>query len=155
MLQEPVLTLSQHSFIIMLFPVAIFNYPKKVSMDDTISNLEQQIVNQGFLLADMFGVSRIPATFVTDRAGKVQIGYREMPDGPMQAVEALLDTIAREAAGEFVPANGSVDLVDVRGPEDGCHPTRTRRGRRITPSLRSTRITGRARRVSGAFSRVK
>ena len=32
--------------------------------------------------------------------GKVQIGYREMPDGPMKEVEALLDGIVREAVGE-------------------------------------------------------
>jgi uncharacterized protein (DUF302 family) len=31
--------------------------------------------------------------------GPVEIGYRRMPGGEMQEVEALLDTIAREAAG--------------------------------------------------------
>ena len=37
---------------------------------------------------------------LADSAGTVQIGYREMPEGPMQEVEQLLDAIAREAAGE-------------------------------------------------------
>ncbi|MEO0818816.1 MAG: DUF302 domain-containing protein [Pseudomonadota bacterium] len=31
--------------------------------------------------------------------GRVEVGYRRMPDGAMQEVEALLDDIAREAAG--------------------------------------------------------
>ncbi|MCJ7875037.1 DUF302 domain-containing protein [Marinovum sp. 2_MG-2023] len=37
------------------------------------------------------------AMFVTDRDGSVEIGYRTYPDGPMDAVEDLLDTIAQEA----------------------------------------------------------
>lgn len=37
--------------------------------------------------------------FVTDAGGAVRIGYRQMPEGPMKEVEALLDAIAREAAG--------------------------------------------------------
>lgn len=32
-----------------------------------------------------------------DGSGKVQIGYREMPTGPMQEVELLLETITGEA----------------------------------------------------------
>lgn len=45
--------------------------------------------------------------FVTERAadaeenaGRVRIGYRSMPEGPMQRVEELLDEIAREASGQ-------------------------------------------------------
>jgi uncharacterized protein (DUF302 family) len=38
--------------------------------------------------------------FVIDRGGKVQVGYRNMPEGEMQEVQALLDDIAREAAGQ-------------------------------------------------------
>lgn len=34
-----------------------------------------------------------------DRPGVVTVGYRPMPDGPMQEVQALLDNLAREAAG--------------------------------------------------------
>lgn len=36
--------------------------------------------------------------FVIDRDGKVEIGYRNMPDGEMQEVQSFLDNIAREAA---------------------------------------------------------
>lgn len=38
--------------------------------------------------------------FVIDRGGEVQVGYRNMPEGEMQEVQALLDEIAREAAGQ-------------------------------------------------------
>jgi len=37
--------------------------------------------------------------FVAERDGEVTIGYRNFPEGPMQDVQALLDEIAREAAG--------------------------------------------------------
>lgn len=36
---------------------------------------------------------------LADDLGVVRVGFRQMPDGPMQEVEALLDEIAREAAG--------------------------------------------------------
>ena len=35
--------------------------------------------------------------FVMDRDGAVLVGYRNMPDGPMQEVQALLDKIAKSA----------------------------------------------------------
>ncbi len=35
--------------------------------------------------------------FVAERQGRVMVGYRNYPDGPMQEVQALLDEIAREA----------------------------------------------------------
>ncbi|MCX7566132.1 DUF302 domain-containing protein [Sulfitobacter sp. F26169L] len=38
--------------------------------------------------------------FVAERQGRVMIGYRNYPEGPMQEVQALLDDIAREAVGE-------------------------------------------------------
>ncbi|MCV2881894.1 DUF302 domain-containing protein [Actibacterium sp. XHP0104] len=40
--------------------------------------------------------------FVFTRPGSDEtvVGYRTFPDGPMQEVQALLDTIAREAAGQ-------------------------------------------------------
>lgn len=38
--------------------------------------------------------------FVTDKDGAVHVGYRNLPDGPMQEVQALLDGIAKEAIGE-------------------------------------------------------
>jgi len=38
--------------------------------------------------------------FVMQQPGaKVTVGYRTFPDGPMQEVQALLDTIAKSAAG--------------------------------------------------------
>ena len=36
---------------------------------------------------------------LADSPGSLQLGFRQMPDGPMQEVESLLDQIAREAAG--------------------------------------------------------
>lgn len=36
--------------------------------------------------------------FVTDREGVVEIGYRNFPEGEMQIIQELLDTIARTAA---------------------------------------------------------
>ncbi len=35
--------------------------------------------------------------FVMADAGEVKVGYRQMPEGPMQEVEALLDKIAKAA----------------------------------------------------------
>lgn len=40
------------------------------------------------------------AVFVFEREGQVMVGYRTQPEGEMQEVQALLDDIAREAAGE-------------------------------------------------------
>ena len=36
---------------------------------------------------------------LTDSPDEVHVGYRHQPAGPMKEVEALLDAIAREAAG--------------------------------------------------------
>ena len=50
--------------------------------------------------ADPMNIAHCPyGIFVTDRDGEVAVGYRHLPDGPMQEVQALLDAIAREAAG--------------------------------------------------------
>ncbi|MCX7560396.1 DUF302 domain-containing protein [Sulfitobacter sp. F26204] len=38
--------------------------------------------------------------FVAERQGRVMVGYRNYPKGPMQEVQALLDDIAREAVGD-------------------------------------------------------
>ena len=38
--------------------------------------------------------------FVAERQGRVMIGYRNYPEGPMQEVQALLEEITREAIGE-------------------------------------------------------
>ena len=37
------------------------------------------------------------SVFVMDRDGAVTVGYRNMPQGPMQEVQALLDKIATSA----------------------------------------------------------
>lgn len=54
--------------------------------------------------ADPMNIAHCPyGVFVAeagDGGGAIQIGYRTMPEGPMKEVEALLDEIAREAAGE-------------------------------------------------------
>jgi len=50
--------------------------------------------------ADPMNIAHCPyAVFVADQAGEVIVGYRQMPEGAMQEVQALLDDIAREAAG--------------------------------------------------------
>ena len=49
--------------------------------------------------ADFMYIAFCPyAIFVYEREGEVVIGYRNMPEGEMQKVQALLDDIAREAA---------------------------------------------------------
>ncbi|MEP3049553.1 MAG: DUF302 domain-containing protein [Roseibium sp.] len=48
--------------------------------------------------ADPMNIAHCPyGIFVTDKDGKVMIGYRNYPDGPMQEVQSLLDDIAKEA----------------------------------------------------------
>jgi len=48
--------------------------------------------------ADWTNIAHCPyGVFVADTGDGVVIGYREMPEGAMQEVEALLDSIAREA----------------------------------------------------------
>lgn len=48
--------------------------------------------------ADPANIVHCPYTvFVTERDGAVSVGYRTLPEGPMQEVQALLDDIAREA----------------------------------------------------------
>ena len=51
--------------------------------------------------ADPANIAYCPyGVFVTDKDGKVQVGYRNQPEGVMQDVQALLDDIARDAAGQ-------------------------------------------------------
>ena len=50
--------------------------------------------------ADPMNIAHCPyGIFVTDMGGKVEVGYREMPEGPMQEVEDLLEKISQEAVG--------------------------------------------------------
>ena len=47
--------------------------------------------DQGFLLAEMFGVSRIPATFVTDRAGVIRwVGGERQTEEDLKAALAWM-----------------------------------------------------------------
>lgn len=48
--------------------------------------------------ADPANIAHCPyGIFVTDTDGTVEIGYRHFPEGPMQEVQALLDSIVQEA----------------------------------------------------------
>lgn len=48
--------------------------------------------------ADATNIAYCPyGIFVTDKDGEVEIGYRNMPEGEMQKVQALLDEIVQEA----------------------------------------------------------
>ena len=59
------------------------------------------VISRKVMEADPMNVAHCPySIFVIDREGVVQIGYRNMPDGPMQEVQTLLDDIAREAVGQ-------------------------------------------------------
>ncbi|WP_417523297.1 DUF302 domain-containing protein [Marinovum sp.] len=55
-------------------------------------------VSRQVMEADPANIAYCPySIFVTDREGKVEIGYRTYPDGPMDAVEELLAKIVEEA----------------------------------------------------------
>jgi len=59
------------------------------------------VLSRKMMEADPMNIVHCPyGVFVTDRAGQVSVGYRNLPDGPMQEVQTLLDEIAREAAGQ-------------------------------------------------------
>lgn len=59
------------------------------------------VLSRKMMETDPLNIAFCPyGVFVTEAPdGAVQVGYRHMPEGPMQEVEALLDEIAREAAG--------------------------------------------------------
>lgn len=57
------------------------------------------VLSRKVMEADPMNVGYCPyGVFVADDGDGVAIGYRTFPDGPMQEVQALLDSIAREAA---------------------------------------------------------
>lgn len=59
------------------------------------------VISRKVMEADPMNIAHCPySIFVTDREGVVQIGYRNLPEGAMQEVQGLLDSIAREAAGQ-------------------------------------------------------
>ena len=58
------------------------------------------VLSRKVMEADPMNIAHCPySVFVIDREGVVEVGYPNMPEGPMQEVQALLDEIAREAAG--------------------------------------------------------
>lgn len=59
------------------------------------------VLSRKMMEADPMNIAHCPyGIFVTDREGQVSIGYRHLPDGSMQEVQTLLDSIAREAVGD-------------------------------------------------------
>ncbi len=58
------------------------------------------VVSRQVMEADPMNIQHCPyAIFVTSKDGKVQIGHRDYPEGPMDAVEELLEGIVAEATG--------------------------------------------------------
>lgn len=56
-------------------------------------------VSRQVMEMDPMNIAHCPyGIFVTERRGKVTIGYRDYPEGPMDIVEALLAEIVAEAA---------------------------------------------------------
>lgn len=59
------------------------------------------VLSRKVMEVDPLNIAQCPyGIFVTDREGQVAVGYRHLPEGAMQEVQALLDTIAREATGQ-------------------------------------------------------
>ena len=58
------------------------------------------VLSRKVMEADPMNIAHCPyGVFVAEKDGEVMVGYRTYPEGPMQEVQALLDEIAREAAG--------------------------------------------------------
>jgi uncharacterized protein (DUF302 family) len=56
------------------------------------------VLSRKVMEADPANIAHCPyGIFVAEREGKVIVGYRHYPEGPMQEVQTLLDDIAREA----------------------------------------------------------
>ena len=59
------------------------------------------VVSRRVMEADPMNVAHCPySIFVADREGEVMIGYRRYPDGIMQQVQALLDSLVQDALGD-------------------------------------------------------
>lgn len=57
-------------------------------------------ISRRVMEADPMNIVHCPySIFVTEKDGEVMIGHRAYPDGPMQEVEALLDSIILDASG--------------------------------------------------------
>ncbi len=61
------------------------------------------VLSRKMMEADPQNIAHCPYSVflyaLTGENGVVHVGYRHQPDGPMQEVQALLDAVAREAAG--------------------------------------------------------
>jgi uncharacterized protein (DUF302 family) len=58
-------------------------------------------ISRRVMEADAMNIAHCPySIFVAEREGEVTIGHRAYPDGPMQEVEAMLDSIILEARGQ-------------------------------------------------------
>ena len=56
------------------------------------------VTSRNVMEADPMNIAHCPySVFVIDMAGEVSVGYRNMPDGEMQEVQALLDEIVQDA----------------------------------------------------------
>lgn len=59
------------------------------------------VVSREVMEADPGNIVHCPyGIYVAERDGAVSIGHRDFPDGPMDAVETLLEEIVAEAGGE-------------------------------------------------------
>lgn len=59
------------------------------------------VVSRRVMEANPMNVAHCPySIFVADREGEVMIGYRRYPDGIMQEVQALLDSLVQDALGD-------------------------------------------------------
>ena len=59
------------------------------------------VLSRKVMEADPMNIAYCPyGIFVAEREGKVMVGYRNYPEGPMQQVQTLLDEIVREAVGK-------------------------------------------------------
>ena len=58
------------------------------------------VLSRKVMETDPMNIAHCPyGIFVAEKDGEVMVGYRNYPDGEMQEVQALLDSIAREATG--------------------------------------------------------
>ncbi|MDF3415972.1 DUF302 domain-containing protein [Sulfitobacter sp. M57] len=56
------------------------------------------VLSRKMMEVDPMNIAHCPyGIFVAEREGRVMVGYRNYPKGPMQEVQALLDEIAQEA----------------------------------------------------------
>jgi uncharacterized protein (DUF302 family) len=59
------------------------------------------VLSRKVMEADPMNIAHCPyGIFVAEREGEVMVGHRTYPEGPMQEVEALLESIVLEAVGD-------------------------------------------------------